>query len=162
MLKLSIAIATLLSAVSSNTYWRSPEYKNKFERDLAARNHTRRRNQDEQLYVHLIAHTHDDVGWKKTVDEYYDGAKQSVQLAEVGMTISTVVESLISNPERRFTYVEMKFFSMWYNEQTDDMKEKAKKIIKDGRLEFVNAGWSMHDEACPHFEDMINNMMYGH
>ena len=26
----------------------------------------------------------------------------------------------------------------------------------------LNAGWSMHDEACPYYEDMINNMMIGH
>jgi len=26
----------------------------------------------------------------------------------------------------------------------------------------VNAGWSMHDEAAPHYEDMINNMYLGH
>jgi len=29
-------------------------------------------------------------------------------------------------------------------------------------LELVNAGWSMHDEACPIYEDMINNMKIGH
>ena len=27
----------------------------------------------EKLYVHLVPHTHDDVGWLKTVDEYYYG-----------------------------------------------------------------------------------------
>jgi hypothetical protein len=33
-----------------------------------------RPNQDnETLYVHLVAHTHDDVGWIKTVDQYYSG-----------------------------------------------------------------------------------------
>ena len=26
----------------------------------------------------------------------------------------------------------------------------------------ANAGWSMHDEACPTYEDMINNHMIGH
>lgn len=56
----------------------------------------------------------------------------------------------------------MKFFSMWYERQTEDLKEKVKMLIKEGRLGFVNAGWSMHDEACPHFEDMINNMLKGH
>jgi alpha-mannosidase len=35
-------------------------------------------------------------------------------------------------------------------------------LVKEGRLEFINAGWSMHDEACTHYEDMINNMMTGH
>ena len=24
-----------------------------------------------QLEVHVVAHSHDDVGWRKTVDEYY-------------------------------------------------------------------------------------------
>lgn len=26
----------------------------------------------------------------------------------------------------------------------------------------ANGGWSMHDEACPTYEDMINNHMIGH
>ncbi len=29
-------------------------------------------------------------------------------------------------------------------------------------MEFINGGWSMHDEAVTHYEDMINNMMLGH
>lgn len=27
------------------------------------------------LNVHLISHTHDDVGWLKTIDQYYYGSK---------------------------------------------------------------------------------------
>lgn len=78
------------------------------------------------------------------------------------MILSTVVQELIDNPHRKFTYVEMKFFTMWYEQQSDKTKAALKELIKEGRFEFVNAGWSMHDEACPHFEDMINNMMHGH
>ena len=35
-------------------------------------------------------------------------------------------------------------------------------LAQNGQLEFVNAGWSMHDEACTHVDDMIDNMMIGH
>jgi hypothetical protein len=56
----------------------------------------------------------------------------------------------------------MKFFSMWWSEQTEDLKADVRGLVNEGRLEFVNAGWSMNDEACPHYEDIILNMMYGH
>ena len=34
-----------------------------------------------KLQVHLVAHTHDDVGWLKTVDEYFYGKKMDLNLA---------------------------------------------------------------------------------
>ena len=42
------------------------------------------------------------------------------------------------------------------------MKNSVRTLVKEGRLELINGGWSMHDEACPNYEDMINNMMKGH
>ena len=56
----------------------------------------------------------------------------------------------------------MKFFSMWWDHQTPAKQEQVKQLVKNGQLELINAGWSMHDEACPTYEDMINNMMIGH
>lgn len=56
----------------------------------------------------------------------------------------------------------MKFFSMWWDQQTEDMKEKVRMLVKNGQLELINGGWSMHDEACPTYEAMVDNMMIGH
>jgi hypothetical protein len=56
----------------------------------------------------------------------------------------------------------MKFFQMWWEQQTEDVKAQVRYLTQNGQLEFVNAGWSMHDEACTHVEDMIDNMMAGH
>lgn len=36
---------------------------------------------DGKLNVHLVAHSHDDVGWLKTIDQYYVGSNNSIQVA---------------------------------------------------------------------------------
>jgi hypothetical protein len=56
----------------------------------------------------------------------------------------------------------MKFFTMWWDEQTEEMKQDVRTLVSEGRLELLNAGWSMPDEACPHYEDLITNMQMGH
>jgi len=55
----------------------------------------------------------------------------------------------------------MAFFSRWYNLQNEQMKKETKKLVKEGRLQFVNCGWSMSDEANPTAEDMVLNMTIG-
>jgi len=56
----------------------------------------------------------------------------------------------------------MKFFSMWYYSKSEADREVVKQLVKEKRLDIVNGGWSMHDEACPTYDDMITNMMKGH
>ena len=35
-------------------------------------------------------------------------------------------------------------------------------MVAEGRFEFVNGGWVAHDEACPTYLDIIDNMVVGH
>ena len=116
----------------------------------------------EPLTVHMIPHSHEDIGWLKTIDEYYTGKNQDIAIANVSSILDTVVDQLILDSTKVFTYVEMKFFSMWYERQSEARQTRVKQLVKDKQLDFVNGGWSMHDEACPHYDDMINNMQIGH
>mmetsp|Transcript_29052 Transcript_29052/g.54827 ORF Transcript_29052/g.54827 Transcript_29052/m.54827 type:complete len:1069 (-) Transcript_29052:93-3299(-) len=114
------------------------------------------------LNVHIVPHTHDDVGWLKTVDQYFYGANNTIQHANVQMILSTLIPALEYDPSRKFTYVEQAFFTRWWNEQNDKMQSRVKKLVKSGQLAFVNGGWCMHDEAATHFMGMIDQTTLGH
>lgn len=110
----------------------------------------------------MIPHTHDDLGWLKTVDEYFTGSLQLSHHATVELVLDSVVDEMSKRPHTKFTYVEMKYFTLWYNKQPQSIKDKLKQFVKEGRFEFLNGGWSANDEACPSYEDIVDNMMTGH
>ncbi|CDW71653.1 glycosyl hydrolases family 38 protein [Stylonychia lemnae] len=117
---------------------------------------------EEPIQVHLIGHTHNDLGWLKTVDQSFTGTNEKQARGSIQMILDTTIHHLIKDPSKRFCYCEIKYFSMWWKYQNDEMKQKVKDIVKQGRLEFVNGGWVSHDEATTNYEDQINNMYIGH
>jgi lysosomal alpha-mannosidase len=116
----------------------------------------------EPLNVHLVCHTHDDVGWLKTVDQYYMGADNNIQHASVQFILDSVIPALQADPARKFIYVEQAFFVRWWREQDDTMKAAVRELVKNGQLEFTNGGWCMNDEAAPHYSDIVDQMTLGH
>ena len=46
---------------------------------------------DDILRIHMISHSHDDVGWLKTMDEYFWGTKSNIQTADVEFVLDTVI-----------------------------------------------------------------------
>ncbi|XP_078577239.1 lysosomal alpha-mannosidase-like isoform X1 [Branchiostoma floridae x Branchiostoma japonicum] len=111
--------------------------------------------------VHLVPHTHDDVGWLKTVDQYYYGANNSIQTAGVQYILDSVIPQLEMKPSRTFIYVEMAFFYRWWQEQDGDMRDRVRKLVSNGQLEFINGGWCMNDEASTHYNAIIDQMTVG-
>jgi Glycosyl hydrolases family 38 N-terminal domain/Glycosyl hydrolases family 38 C-terminal domain/Alpha mannosidase middle domain len=114
------------------------------------------------LNVHIVPHTHDDVGWLKTIEQYYWGGNNTIQNVTVKDILDSVVESLTKHPHRTFTYVEQKFFTMWWNEQPSNIKTVVRSLVKNQQLTFVNGGWCMHDEAATHYMGMIDQTTLGH
>lgn len=121
-----------------------------------------RRDEPGITNIHVIAHTHDDVGWLKTVDEYYAGLNNSIQHASVRHILESTVESLLKDPARKFIYVEQAFFQRFFAERSDAEKAVVRELVAEGRLSFVNGGWSMHDEATTSYVDMVDNTCLGH
>lgn len=117
---------------------------------------------DNVLNIHIVPHTHDDVGWLKTVEQYYYGQNNTIRHACVSCILDSLVYALEMNPKRTFTYVEMAFFTMWWDEQSDEIKDKTREFVRNGQLSFVNGGWCMHDEATTHYVGMIDQTTLGH
>ncbi|KAG7984987.1 hypothetical protein I3843_03G001300 [Carya illinoinensis] len=116
----------------------------------------------EKLNVHLVPHSHDDVGWLKTVDQYYVGANNSIRGACVQNVLDSVISALLDDKNRKFIYVEMAFFQRWWRQQSETMRVKVKELVDSGQLEFINGGMCMHDEATPHYIDLIDQTTLGH
>ncbi|XP_051115211.1 probable alpha-mannosidase At5g13980 [Andrographis paniculata] len=115
-----------------------------------------------KLNVHLVPHTHDDVGWLKTVDQYYVGSNNSIQGACVQNVLDSLIPALLADENRRFIYVEQAFFQRWWRQQSEAVKRTVRKLVSSGQLELINGGMCMHDEAAPHYIDMIDQTTLGH
>ncbi|XP_003426403.2 lysosomal alpha-mannosidase isoform X2 [Nasonia vitripennis] len=115
----------------------------------------------DKINIHLVAHTHDDVGWLKTVDQYYFGGRMNVQVAGVQYIIDSVVEALEQDPSRKFIYVETAFLWKWWQRQGEKKRNIMRNLINEGRLEIIGGGWSMNDEAVTHYHSMIDQYTWG-
>ncbi|KAL0351209.1 UNVERIFIED_CONTAM: Alpha-mannosidase [Sesamum radiatum] len=100
-----------------------------------------------KINVHLVPHSHDDVGWLKTVDQYYVGANNSIRFSSHLLGFRAPVQA---------------FFQRWWRQQSDTLKAKVKHLVNSGQLEFINGGMCMHDEATPHYIDLIDQTTLGH
>lgn len=57
--------------------------------------------------VYVVPHSHCDPGWIETLDYYY-----STKVEDILDNIFVLLEE---NPERKFVWSEISFFSMWYD-----------------------------------------------
>ena len=95
------------------------------------------------INVHLVPHSHDDTGYRKTVDEYFYGLNNDANVFSGGTkggiqyTIYSVLDALERNPERRFNQVEMAFFWRWWREASQEDQERLRAVIRSGQFNFL-------------------------
>ena len=49
----------------------------------------------------------------------------------------------------------------WWRDADESDREVCRTLVKNGQLAFTNGGWCMHDEATPHYVDMIDQTALG-
>ena len=109
---------------------------------------------DNTLYVHIIPHSHCDPGWLDTFEQYYR--------RDVNRILTGVMTELSRDPSKRFVWSELSFFMRWWQTLNSVEKQKFKRIVENGQLEFVGGGWVQNDEANPTAEAVVNQVSEGH
>jgi hypothetical protein len=67
--------------------------------------------------LHIVPHSTTDEGGLSTADNYFTGKDEdSVYIGSVKDILDSVYEQLMANPNRTFTFAEVKFFKKWYEE----------------------------------------------
>jgi len=106
------------------------------------------------MTVHVVPHSHNDVGWLRTAEQYYDTCVHHI--------ITNTINNLYDNPSRKFIWVETMFFEMWWSKASLEMRDKVHRLVSRKQWEFILGGWCMPDEATPTYSGVINEFTLGH
>ena len=106
------------------------------------------------LHVVVVPFSHNDPGWLKTVDQYYEDQTSHI--------LDNMVSKLIKYPDLTFMWEETVFLSMWWEKQSDFIRDQTRYLIDRGQLCISIGSWVMPDEANPHYFALIDQMIEGH
>lgn len=113
------------------------------------------------INVHIVPYSQNDLGRRKTVDQYYFGAKADIDSGGFQYILDSVVGELIHDPDKRFIIAEGAFFFKWWNEQLRSTQNTVTRLVVNGQLEFVGGGWSVNDESVAHYQSIIDQHTLG-
>lgn len=111
-------------------------------------------SEDEPLRIYVLPHSHCDPGWIKTFDDYFRSQTKGI--------LSSVIEALSKDPRRRFIWAEISYFEWWWREQTTEVQQRTRALLKSRQLEFVTGGWVQPDEANTQLYAMEVQLQEGH
>lgn len=94
--------------------------------------------------------SHCDPGWLSTFEQYYAN--------DVRRILGSVVDELLNDPKKTFIWAETSFFNKWYETVALSKRKEFRKLVTDGRFEFVGGGWSQNDEANPDPMSVVNQV----
>ncbi|CAK9013700.1 3-1, partial [Durusdinium trenchii] len=109
---------------------------------------------DINLLIHIVPHSHVDAGWTDTMDATFE--------ASVGTILHKVLEQLDNDLKRRFVWSEVLLFKRWYEGLPQSERQRVKRAVNEGQLEFVGGGLVEHDEALSTMHGAMEQLSVGH
>jgi len=119
---------------------------NEFGKDMA--------QNDLDLMIHVVPHSHVDAGWTETMETMLENHAKVI--------LERVLDQLDGDLKRRFVWAEVYFFRNWYEGLQQGEKNRVRRAVKEGQLEFVNGGLVEHDESLTPWEFLVEQLREGH
>ncbi|KAJ2732210.1 mannosyl-oligosaccharide 1,3-1,6-alpha-mannosidase activity protein [Coemansia sp. BCRC 34962] len=105
------------------------------------------------LTLHLVPHSHSDIGWNLSFDGYYHRSVREV--------MRRVVSELWLDSRRRFTWGDLAFIDMWLSDEGDrphggmlrgapetlTWRQAVQRLVVEGRWEMVSGTYVSPDEG---------------
>ena len=106
------------------------------------------------LDVIVCPFSHNDPGWLKSVDEYFED--------ETCHILDNMVSKLTKYPDMTFVWFETVLLAMWWEKRNESVHSQVRRLIERGQLEISIGSWVMPDEANTHYFALIDQMIEGH
>jgi len=100
--------------------------------------------------IYLVPHTHYDVAWAFTKEEYL----------KINEGILKKVVELMKIPRFKFC-LEQAFLLQAMEERNPELWSKLKELIKEGRIEIVDGQYLMPDTMLPSGEVLVREILFG-
>ena len=153
--KASLSVAAILALTFFLSFWAaSGAIYNVPESAIKAAAETEITPRAEPIEVFLVPHSHDDVGWIVTMEEYFT--------SEVQYIYDTVLQCLLHDSRRRFIIVEVGYLKRWWEQASNQSQSDMLHLYKNGQIEFIIGGIVMSDEAAASYVARVNQLQEGH
>ncbi|CAG4969461.1 unnamed protein product [Colias eurytheme] len=117
-----------------------------------------------KLNVHIVPHTHAELGYSKTFYDHFTGHDDFYMTSKINMKriLDATISELWAKETRKFTLSgsELPYFFYWWARRDGTVRRMVYQLLRQGRLIIVGGSWGMPDEGSTSYQSVIDSYTY--